>query len=133
MNSATGGGPTPDLLSHAEAAAILGVDVITIANLVRRGELVPVRRRVPRQLRREQVEALAVARWQAPDTRSSYFVDTAAAAVILGVTRARVVQLIRKGFLPVVDTGLRYPVRLFRRPQLEVIAQARRRRWHAVS
>lgn len=82
-----------------------------------------------RQLPREQVEALAVARWSSPRTRSPYLANTEEAAHLLGVTRARVVQLTQRGFLPVVETGLRYPVRLYRQAQLEVVANARRARW----
>lgn len=118
-----------DLLTHAEAATILDVHLITVANMVQRGVLRPERRGTARQLPRDQVEAVAVARWSAARTRSRYFLDTNEAAQLLGVNRARVYQLTVRGFLPTVETGWRAPARLYRRPQLEVIANARRQRW----
>ena len=45
---------------------------------------------------------------------------------MLGVTAKRVHQLTVKGFLPFVDHAGR---RFFRRPQIEVVANARKARW----
>ena len=55
-----------------------------------------------------------------------YFLTAPEAAEVFGVTPKRVHQLVAKGFLPVVEHDGR---RLFRRPQLEVVANARRTRW----
>lgn len=118
-----------ELVTHAEAAAILGVHVITVTNMVRRGDLVPLLRAKARQLPRDQVEALAADRWSCWRTRSTYFITTEEAAELLGVSRTRVGQLTERGFLPVVETGRRAPARLYRRRQLEVIGNARRARW----
>lgn len=118
-----------DLLAHAEAAAVLQVHPITVAKLLRRGRLVPLRKGAARQLSRRRVEALAVALRPSKRTRSSYFIDTRDVAGLLGVSRERVLQLTRRGFLPAVETGLRRPVRLYRRSQIQVVANARRVRW----
>lgn len=104
---------TNDLLTHAEAAAILDVHPVSVANMVQTGVLLPLRRGVARQLPRQQVEALAIVRWSATRTRSRYFLNTNQAAEVLGVTRARVYQLTRRGFLPAVETGRRAPARLY--------------------
>lgn len=82
-----------ELLTHAEAAVILHVHTVTVDRLVARGELETLRPRSDRQLPRAAVEALAVSRWSSRRTRTPSLVDTEEAAVILGVTRARVVQL----------------------------------------
>ena len=52
---------------------------------------------------------------------------TAEVAELLGVSKQRVGQLVRKGFLPGVEHKGR---RLFRRHQVEVIGNARDARWH---
>jgi hypothetical protein len=55
------------------------------------------------------------------------WITTAVAAEILHVSRNRVRQLANRDLLPCVQ---RHGRRYFRRPQVQVIANARDRRWH---
>jgi hypothetical protein len=54
---------------------------------------------------------------------ASYFVTTAGAAELLGVSSPRIIQLGDKGFLPYLVAGSGW--RLYRRHQIEVIANSR--------
>jgi excisionase family DNA binding protein len=114
-------------VTQAEAAYILGCHPTTVHRLVAQGVLgwEPGRHR---QLSREDVERLAVQRWRrrdpdAPDDGVSYWVTAKQAGEILGVGRTRVGQLVESERLPCVRTSR--GERLFRRAQVEVIANAR--------
>jgi hypothetical protein len=73
----------------------------------------------------DDVEAFAAAHFRLRRYRrsDSYFVTTVGAAELPGVSRARVIQLGDKGFLPylVACNGWR----LYRRHQVQVIARSR--------
>jgi excisionase family DNA binding protein len=109
-----------------EAAHILGVSRSTVRRLILTGELDQEGRYTHRGLDRDQVEDLAMRRWRRrrdhPPSAGSYWVTTSQAAAELGVSHARVWQLAKTGRLPfrVSQNG----VRLFRRRQLETIANA---------
>src|SRR3954466_7557494 len=97
-----------------------------VGHLVVRGAL-PKRIRHQKQgLDRFDVEAEALRRWK---PGHPYWLTTSEAAVVLGVSVSRVKQLVAAGYLPYVRKGDRY---LFRRPQAEVIGNARRLRWGGV-
>ena len=118
-------------LTLGEAAHILGCSVHKVQVLIRSGELTGGQRYQHRALNREEVERLAVQRWRPPrrgvvDDGSSYWVTTTQIAQILGVGRTRVGQLVHRGFLPCVHSPGGW--RLFRRGQVEVIANARESR-----
>jgi excisionase family DNA binding protein len=107
-----------------EAAHILGVARSTVRRLIVAGELDREGRYTHRGLDRDQVERLAMRRWRRrPDhPAGSYWMTTGQVAAELGVSHARVWQLVRADRLPfVVSHG---GVRLFRRRQLETIANA---------
>ena len=115
----------------AEAAHILGVSRATVHRQVHAGDLPahggPQSRR---RLSRREVEQLAVARYDRnhPPGPDSYWVTRPEAARILDVNRARVWQLAQRGFLP--SESAPDGTRLYRRAQLQVIANARlSRRW----
>jgi hypothetical protein len=81
------------------------------------------------RLLRDDVETYAIAnftarRYSRPD---SYFVTTAGAAELMGISRPRVIQLGSKGFLSYLVA--RNGWRLYRRDQIEVIANSRPVRW----
>lgn len=82
-----------------------------------------------RMISRSAVEALALRTYQHRrhmGNELSYWVTSQRAAEILGVTVARLHQLIAKGFVPYeVQTD---GTRLYRREQLEVVANARQAR-----
>jgi len=94
------------------------------------GRLPAAERHVKRRVSRAEAEALAL---QLPSSRlafdpdTSYWVGATQAASLLGVNVSRLNQLARKGFLPfeVHADG----ARLYRRLQLEVVANAREARW----
>lgn len=117
-------------ISRARAALILAVHIGTVDRLIRRGVLTPGRRFATAQLPLEQVEELAMRRrplkalTKAP---TSYWVARSGAATTMGLSEARVAQLTAAGKLPylVHHTG----TRLYRRAQVEVIGNARRKRF----
>jgi excisionase family DNA binding protein len=91
----------------------------SVGHLVARGVL-PKRVRHQKQgLDRADVEAESLRRWH---PGHSYWLTTMGAAEVLGVSRPRVKRLVAAGYLPYVKKGDRY---LFRRPQVEVISNAR--------
>ena len=114
----------PDGITYAEAARILGVSTHTVARMVAEARLPSHAGSYHRRLSRAEVEAVALARWKRrPGTVSLYWADTGEAARVLGVSPGRVRQLADAGRMPCV----RAPSgeRLFRREQLEVVANAR--------
>lgn len=119
---------TPSLeVTQAEAAHILGCHVTTVHRLIAEG-LLGWEPGLHRQLSREEVEQVAVQRWRrrkpdAPDDGVSYWVTAKQAGELLGVGRTRVGQLVESERLPCVRTPR--GERLFRRAQVEVIANAR--------
>ena len=108
------------LIDAAEAAQILGVSRATVYRLVEQGRLPKARKHQKRGLDRGEVEAVSLERWSGPG--HPYWAVGVEAAQILGVTRARVYQLREAGRIPAVQYGGRW---FYRRPQLEVIANAR--------
>ncbi len=123
-------------LTQLEAAHVLGCSVATIRKLITSGELTSGARYRHGQLDREQVEQLAAARWKRPGRRVeddglSYWLTTGQVADVIEVGRTRVDQLVRAGLLPFVSTPA--GGRIYRREQIEVIANARlsRRLQHA--
>lgn len=116
--------PAPGLTA-AEAAEIIGVTRQTVYKLVHSGALPKARKHQRSGLDREAVEQAGLARVPARGGHP-YFLTASEAAEVLGVTPKRVHQLAERGRLPVVEHDGR---RLFRRPQLEVVANARRARY----
>jgi excisionase family DNA binding protein len=116
-------------VTYDEAAAILGVTTSTVTRLVQAGRLTRHRKRYKHAaLSRLDVEALAAQtcswyRAAAANDSDSYWVTGQRAAGVLGVNRARLGQLADAGRLPFL--AHRDGTRLFRRHQLEVIANAR--------
>jgi excisionase family DNA binding protein len=115
-----------DHVSLDHAAHILAMSKRTLAELMDNGELPAVRGRGRQgRLLCDDVETYAAAhfmprRYRRPD---SYFVTIAGAAELLGISRPRVIQLGDRGFLPylVACNGWR----LYRRQQIEVVANSR--------
>lgn len=109
----------------SEAAAILGLTRREVAHLVKSGDL---ERHHGRLLSRAEVEDLAASTYpwkraaQQPQA-APYWLTGQRAADALGVNRARLGQLADAGRLPFVRH--RDGTRLYRRAQLEVIANAR--------
>jgi len=124
--------PMPDLdrrpahrLTQAQAADLLGVSTARVAELVAEGRLTPVAKWAKAGLLRADVERRTLERWRPGDPT---WLTTAEVAAVLGVTGPRVSQHARRGFLPYERTpGGR---RVFRPAQVEVIARARRERFH---
>jgi hypothetical protein len=114
-------------VNQPEAAHILGCSVHKVRTLIAAGELTGGPRYRHRSLDRAEVEHLAVRTWGQPrggvDDGTSYWITTPEVAAILQVNRNRVSQLVVRGFLPCVRTPKGR--RLFRRGQVEVIANAR--------
>ena len=113
-------------LSIFEAAHVLGGTPQQARDLLRARGLVGPRGGRRERLTVESVEALAVEcyRWRSHvDDPGSYWVTNARAREILGVNKARVNQLADKGFLPFVTNH--DGTRLYRRFQLETVANAR--------
>ncbi len=115
-------------LTQPEAAQILGCSVTKVRSLIDAGLLTGGSRYVHRALDRDEVERLAAQMWKPPrsgvrDDGTSYWVTTRQAAEILGVGQNRVRQLVTRGFLPCLRTPR--GKLLFRRAQVEVIANAR--------
>ena len=107
-----------DWISGVDARRILGISQRPLRRLVEDGVL-RLGDRPTRRYSRRQVEALAAAQAE--------WIGASEAAIILGVTRTRVGQLSRKGFLP-FDTFR--GKRRYRRDQIQVVANARLARWH---
>lgn len=84
-------------LTQAQAAELLGVHPITVAQMVSRGRLTPVKRWAKAGLLRADVERLSLERWRPGDPT---WLTTSEVADILGVTGPQVSQLARRGFLP---------------------------------
>jgi excisionase family DNA binding protein len=115
-----------DHVSLDHAAHILAMSKRTLMQLMDSGQLPTVRVRGRQgRLLRDDVETYAAAhfmprRYRRPD---SYFVTSAGAAELLGISKPRVIQLADGGFLPylVACNGWR----LYRRQQIEVVANSR--------
>ena len=124
--------PEPgDAVTWQEAARILDRSLSTVARLVAGGELTKGARWEHRQLSRRDVERLALARSDGVTSVASYLVTRRQAAPILGVIHSRVGQLVDDDRIPYKTTPSGR--RLFRRQQLEVIANARLSRRLAAS
>lgn len=124
-------------ITHAQAAAILGVHPSAIPKLVRKGAL-SSRGRGPRpSLHIDEVTALLRAReeaktrprvpWRRPRVRvppddEHEWVGAVRAATLLGVSRSRIAQLTAAGRLPF---STRAGQRWYRVDQLELIRNAR--------
>jgi hypothetical protein len=119
-----------DGVGQAEAARILACHRWTVAEYVKTGRLPSAGRNVRRGLSRADVEALArelYPWWDHLDDEDSYWVTAKHAKDILSVNHTRLNQLAVRGFVPFevhVDG-----TRLYRREQLEVVANARDARW----
>lgn len=108
-----------DWITRREAIEILGVSRGALDRLIRKEHLTQADRPT-RRLSRKEVEALATERRE--------WISARQAAEILGVHKSRVGQLADAGLLP-FERGSDGR-RLYRRRQVEVIANARRVRWH---
>jgi predicted XRE-type DNA-binding protein len=86
-------------LSGAQAAAILGVAEVTVSKFVADGVLAKAVRRQHRGLDRADIERLSLDRYK---RGHPYWMRTTEVADVLGVNRARVLQLVTRGFLPAV-------------------------------
>lgn len=107
-------------LSGAEAAEILGVRELRVAQLVVDGVLSKAVKHQRRGLDRADVERLSLRRYK---PGRPYWITEREAAELLGISRPRVFQLRRADRLPFVEhNGRTY----YRRAQIEVIAHARR-------
>jgi predicted site-specific integrase-resolvase len=119
-----------DCISLTDAAEILGCSRATVRRHILAGRLESGDRDEPGSMSRDAVEQLARRSY---DWRKrlhddqSYWLTGQRAADVLGVNRARLNQLADRGFVPYVthDDG----TRLYRREQLEVVANARQARW----
>lgn len=116
------------LITAAEAAEILGVQLQTVYDLASRGQLA---RHAPRHVRRAydhaEIETRSLAllrRYHHPP--HPYWATTDQAAVVLGMSTSNVQLMMLEDRLPyqIAANGRRY----VRRPQLEVIANARETR-----
>ncbi len=110
-------------MTTQEVAALLGVTLDAVYMAVYRGRLRKARRgRGGAVFDRADVEVYLARRYR-PDRPSSYWVDTAQAAEVLGITPATVRSLIHRDRLP----GIRHASGRFllRRQQVEVIANSR--------
>jgi excisionase family DNA binding protein len=119
-----------DGVGQVEAARILACHRWTVAEYVRAGRLRSAGKNVRRGLWRADVEALAsdVYRWQDHrDDEEPYWIVGERAAETLGVNRNRVRQLVAAHRIPYVRHS--DGTYLFRREQLQVVAQARDVNW----
>lgn len=121
-----------DVIDRAEAARILAVHVATVDRMIRKGTLTRGRKNASSQLSRTQVEHVALTtrpvRRLVEAAEDPYWVTRRGAAEILGRSERRVQQLSDADRLPFVThegTGWR----LYRREQIGVVGNARRRRW----
>ena len=114
-----------------EAAHIIGCSMQSVRTYIARGDLPALGGRYQhRRVSRADAEAFALQRRSclvALPGEVSYWCDAKEAAAILGVHRSRIGQLVESGGIPYEthSTGKR----LFRREQLETVANARRERW----
>lgn len=116
--------PGVPLITAAQAAEILDVDIQQVYNLASRGTLArhkPPHVRLAYDL--DEIEQRSLARIKLHATGHPYWVNANEAAAFLGVHRSRARQLLVEDRLPSVTAanGRRY----VRRHQLEVIANAR--------
>ena len=112
--------PRPILgLSGAEGARILGIHEVSVARLVRQGVLHKPAGRQQYALDRDEVEQLALDRYT---PGPPYWLTSAEAGEVLGLTPTSVNRLARAGKIPAVRHGRRW---LYRRHQVEVLANAR--------
>jgi hypothetical protein len=124
--------PPVDGIGHAEAARMLACHRWTVGAYVKTGRLRSAGKNVRRGLSRTDVEAPACEVypwWDHLDDEDSYWVTARHVKGILGVNHTRLNQLAVRGFVPFevhVDG-----TRLYRREQLEVVANARDARWEA--
>lgn len=109
-------------LSGAEAAEILGISEMSVARLVMQGVLHKQVKHQRRGLDLAEVERVSLERYR---RGHPYWLTTREAAAVLGVSDERVRQLVAADRLPCVERKGR---RLFRRPQVDVIANAREAR-----
>ncbi len=114
-----------------EAAHICGCSRRTLIRHIDAGRLPAAEHHVRRRVSRADAEALAL---QLPSSRlpfdpgTSYWVTAKGAAAILGVNASRLSQLVAAGR---VSFALHADGRrMYRRGQLETIANAREERWH---
>lgn len=121
-----------DPVTLAEAARILGFSKSSARRYVLAGRLASHGSRYEhRTLSRAEVEALACEVWnwrRHVDNPDAYWLAGQQAASLLGVSRQRLGKLGDKGFVPYVRGS--DGVRLYRREQLLIIANAREARWH---
>ncbi len=115
-------------VTQVEAAHIIGCSVTKVRSLIEACELAGGDRYEHRCLDRDQVEHLAVRMWRPRrpdvlDDAGSYWVTSRQVAEMLGVGQNRVRQLVERGFLPCLRTPRGRL--LFRRSQVEVVANAR--------
>jgi excisionase family DNA binding protein len=111
-------------MTTEEAAAFLGVGKKAVYMAVYEGRLRKARRgRGKPTFDRADVEAYLARRWH-PGRSDPYWVDLSEAAELLGIPGERVRDRARRNLLP---TPVKHPSGrlLFRRQQIEVIAQAR--------
>lgn len=107
-----------DRITRGEAAEILGRSPRTVSRLVDNGTIPRIYEAYRAYLSREVVEAVALSRWARRDHKpGGYWATATEAAEVLGVSQARVGQLVTGGRLP----ELRAPTRrrLYRRAQIE--------------
>lgn len=123
-------GPS-DGITLDEAAHIVGCSRRTLVRHILAGRLPASGKHERRRVYRAETEALAL---QLPsskmqfDADTSYWVSAKGAAAILGVNVSRLNQLVAAARVPfeVHASGRR----LYRRQQVEVVANAREARWH---
>lgn len=120
-----------DPVTYSEAAHILGVTPSTVRRHVLAGRLTAHRKPYKhRTLSRAEVEGLAKQTYRYRRhiyDPESYWVTNERAAAILGVNRARLNQLAASDLIPFELHASGTP--LYRRRQLEVVANAREARW----
>lgn len=113
-------------LTAAEAAEILGVTRQSVYRLVHEGKLPKPDKYKNAGLRLDDVERASLERLR-PRASHPYWVCVREAAELLGLSRTRIRQLADAGRVPGVLHDGRW---WFRRPQIEVVANAREaRRW----
>ena len=111
-------------LTAVQAAEIIDATPNAVYRLVSKGALAKPVKHQHGGLQLEDVEAASLQRYR-PSRRHPYWCRTREAAAILGLSTTRVQQLTAEGRLPYVEQA---GVRLYRRPQLEIIANARETR-----
>lgn len=112
-------------LTAKEAAAIIGCSRNHVYRLVNQGRLPTVSPQKWAQLDPAEVERFSLARLPSRVRAHHYWASTTEAAAILGVSRERVHQLVAAERIPAVR---HHDTWLFRRNQLEVVANAREAR-----